>query len=78
RFVGEHLVLRVKRAPTPEQLARLNLQFDDLTTKGEIEVIDPLPPEVRDNDHLDYQRVALYPWHAYGLIRQLIDELNAL
>ncbi|HWC28964.1 MAG TPA: TIGR00730 family Rossman fold protein [Dehalococcoidia bacterium] len=78
RFVGERLVLRVKRAPTPEQLARLNLQFDNLTLRGEIEVIEPLQPEVRDNDHLEYQRVALYPWHAYGLIRQLIDELNAL
>jgi hypothetical protein len=78
RFVGERLVLRVKRAPDARELARLNLQFDDLTTKGEIEVIEPLQPEVRDSDNLEYARVALYPWHAYGLIRQLIDELNAL
>jgi hypothetical protein len=78
RFVGERLVIRMKRTPDEQQLARLNLQFDDLTQKGEIEVIEPLPPEVRDNDALEYARVALYPWHAYGLIRQLIDELNAL
>jgi uncharacterized protein (TIGR00730 family) len=78
RFVGERLVLRMKRAPNEQQLARLNLQFDDLTQKGEIEIIEPLPPEVRDSDALEYARVALYPWHAYGLIRQLIDELNAL
>jgi uncharacterized protein (TIGR00730 family) len=78
RFVGERLVLRLRRAPDPQQLARLNLQFDNLVQKGEIEVIEPLQPEVRDNDNLEYARVALYPWHAYGLIRQLIDELNAL
>jgi uncharacterized protein (TIGR00730 family) len=78
RFVGERLVLRLRRAPDPQQLARLNLQFDNLVQKGEIEVIDPLQPEVRDNDNLAHARVALYPWHAYGLIRQLIDELNAL
>jgi hypothetical protein len=78
RFVGERLVIRIRRAPDAQQLARLSAQFDNLTTKGEIEVIEPLPPEVRDNDDLAYARVALYPWHAYGLIRQLIDELNAL
>jgi uncharacterized protein (TIGR00730 family) len=78
RFVGERLVLRVKRAPDEEALERLNARFESLVTRGQIEVIDPLPPEVRDNDDLEYKRVALYPWHAYGLIRQLIDELNAL
>ena len=78
RFVGERLVLRVKRAPDEAQLARLSALFDDLTLKGGVEVIDPLPPEARDNDELDFKRVALYPQHAYGRIRQLIDELNEL
>ncbi len=78
RFVGERLVLRVHRAPDDPALARLNTLFADLLAKGQIEVIDPLPPEVRDEDYLEYPRVAFYPQHAYGRIRELIDELNAL
>jgi hypothetical protein len=78
RFVGERLVLRIKRAPDARTLAYLNETFADLIDKGTIEVIEPLAPEQRDEDALELKRVALYPKHAYGRIRQLIDELNAL
>jgi uncharacterized protein (TIGR00730 family) len=78
RFVGERLVLRLERAPDARTLAYLNQTFADLIDKGAIEVVEPLSPEVRDDDALEYKRVALYPKHAYGRIRQLIDELNAL
>jgi hypothetical protein len=59
-------------------LSYLNQTFADLIEKGAIEVIEPLPPELRDEDNLEYKRVALFPRHAYGRIRQLIDELNTL
>jgi uncharacterized protein (TIGR00730 family) len=78
RFVGERLVLRIERAPDARTLAHLNETFQDLLEKGAIEVVEPLQPEVRDNDSLDLKRVALFPKHAYGRIRQLIDELNTL
>ena len=78
RFVGERLVLRIERSPDARTLAHLNDEFADLKVKGAIELIDPLPPEVRDNDDVAFKRVALFPKHAYGRIRQLIDELNAL
>jgi len=78
RFVGERLVLRIERAPDARTLAYLNQTFADLIERGAIEVVQPLPPEVRDDDGLDHKRVALYPKHAYGRIRQLIDELNTL
>ena len=78
RFVGERLVLRVERTPDARTLAFLNETFADLLEKGEIEVSEPLQPEVRDEDSLDDKRIALYPKHSYGRIRQLIDELNTL
>jgi uncharacterized protein (TIGR00730 family) len=78
RFVGERLVLRVQRAPDARTLSYLNEKFADLIDKDEIEVIEPTVPEVRDNDELHLKRVALFPKHSYGRIRQLIDELNTL
>jgi uncharacterized protein (TIGR00730 family) len=78
RFVGERLVLRVQRPPDARTLAYLNEKFADLLEKGAIELTEPLPPEVRDEDDLEHKRIGLYPKHAYGRIRQLIDELNTL
>ncbi len=38
RYVGERLVLRVRRAPSPADLDRLNRQFADVIAAGRIEV----------------------------------------
>ena len=56
----------------------LNHDFADLLEHGAFEAIPPTPPEVSGQDALDLERVAFYPVHAYGRIRQLIDRLNAL
>ena len=62
RFVGERLVLRLKRAPDAEACcARLNAEFADLLEHGRFEVIAATPPEVRDNDSLTSARLAFYP-----------------
>lgn len=78
RFIGNCLVLRLHRAPDVAMLERLNTEFSDLLMEGSFEVIDPTPAEVRDNDALQLQRLAFYPHHAYGRIRELIDVLNEL
>ncbi len=76
RFIGNQLVLRLKRAPDERMVERLNTEFADLLTEGSFEVIEPTPAEVRDNDSLVFKRLAFYPHHAYGRIRELIDVLN--
>lgn len=76
RFVGERLVLRLKQAPSSQTLLRLNQEFADLLDHGVFEVIEPTPAELREHDALELQRLAFYPHHAYGRIRELIDELN--
>jgi uncharacterized protein (TIGR00730 family) len=78
RFIGNRLILRINRAPDEATLAGLNTEFADLLTEGAFEVIDPTPTEVRDHDALELKRLACYPRHAYGRIRQLIDALNEL
>jgi uncharacterized protein (TIGR00730 family) len=78
RFVGDRLVLRMKRAPDEAILTRLNRDYADLLDHGEFEVIGPTPPELREDDEIDCQRLAFFPVHAYGRLRELIDELNLL
>jgi uncharacterized protein (TIGR00730 family) len=78
RFVGERLILRLKRAPDEATLERLNEEFADLLDRGSFRVVTPTTPEIREGDCLEYERLAFYPVHAYGRIRELIDELNRL
>ncbi len=78
RFVGERLVLRLKRAPDAAALERINRDFADLLDHGSFEVIGPTPPELREADDLESKRLAFYPVHAYGRLRELINALNRL
>ncbi len=79
RFVGQTLVMRLQRAPTPEELERLNDEFRDIADGGRIEATEPLPAEAATDDFLELARVKLaFDKHHYGRLRQLIDALNAL
>jgi uncharacterized protein (TIGR00730 family) len=57
RYVGDLLVLRVRRGPDQEQLGALNRDFPDLLAGGEIELRSVLPREAGEVDH--YPRIAL-------------------
>ena len=77
RYVGDTLVIRLQKAPTTEQLDRLNDEFADICKRGVIEVTDPLPAEVSGDDRLDLARIKLvFDKHHYGRLRQLVDALN--
>lgn len=77
RYVDGKLVLRLATAPTPDQLADLNAEFADIIVEGAMEVIDPTPQEVRDEDSLDADRVAfIFDRRHFGRLRQLIDRFN--
>ena len=77
RYVGDKLVVRLKRAPSADDLARLDVQFADMCRTGGFEVVEPFPVEREDDDQLDLARVAFRfnPHHVHRL-RNLIDELN--
>ena len=79
RWVGDQLVVRVRHAPTADEVADLNERFADLLVGGRIAPSDPLPPEVADRDHLDLPRLAMqYDPRQAGRLRALIDALNEL
>jgi uncharacterized protein (TIGR00730 family) len=78
RYVGERLVLRMKRAPSAEALARLNRDFADVVRSGRMEAIHATPAEVKDGDAVEMARVAFRPVQNFGRIRQLIDAINQL
>lgn len=76
RYVGERLVLRMRRAPSKQWLARLNDDFADMLARGRIERIAITPAEAKDGDALDLERIALFARPNFGRLRQLIDALN--
>jgi uncharacterized protein (TIGR00730 family) len=79
RWVGTRMVLRLRAAPTDEEVEELNRDYPDLVLDGRIERTEPLSPEVSGQDHLDLPRLALrFDPHRYGRLRMLIDALNAL
>jgi uncharacterized protein (TIGR00730 family) len=79
RYVGDQLVLRVRRAPDDAELAVLNERFGDLCKRGRIERSDPLSVEVKEGDSLDLQRIRFtFARHGFAQLRGLIDALNDL
>jgi uncharacterized protein (TIGR00730 family) len=79
RYVGDRLVIRLQRAPSPAQLARLNDEFAaGLCLAGAIEATPPLPPEVTDGDHLDLARLVFtFDRLHFSRLHRFIHALNA-
>jgi uncharacterized protein (TIGR00730 family) len=79
RWVGERLVLRIRRPPTDDELVDLNRRFGAIATDGVLRRTGALPAEVQTDDHLHLARVILrYNGFAAGQLRLLIDALNTL
>jgi uncharacterized protein (TIGR00730 family) len=77
RFVKGRLVLRLRTAPSPEQLAELNEEFADIVVRGAMEVVEATAQEIADDDHVDLARIAFrFDRHGWSRLRMLIDRLN--
>jgi len=78
RFVKGRLVMRLRHAPSADELAVLNRDFADIITRGELEAIGPTAEEIADDDHVDLARIALrFDRHGWARLRMLIDRLNS-
>jgi uncharacterized protein (TIGR00730 family) len=80
RFVGDMLVIRLRRTINDQQLEDLNERFAHLVAPGgKIEATEPLPTEVRDRDALDLERIR-FPLSKRGFaeLRKLLDALNEI
>jgi len=77
RYVGDTLVIRVRRAPDSRELAALNADFADLLVSGRIESGAALPEERGEAAALP--RVLLrFHRRDFGRLRRFIDRLNDL
>ncbi|MDP1820012.1 MAG: TIGR00730 family Rossman fold protein [Acidimicrobiales bacterium] len=79
RWVGDRLVIRLRKVPTDAEVAGLGEAFTDLLLDGAIEVTEPLPAERGDRDHLDLPRLVMrYDPRRAGRLRALINAVNLL
>jgi uncharacterized protein (TIGR00730 family) len=79
RWAGDRLVVRLRHAPTDDEVAMLNERFGDLLTEGQIERTDPLPAEVADKDNVELARLVMrFDARRAARLRTLIDALNDL
>jgi uncharacterized protein (TIGR00730 family) len=79
RFVEGDLVLRLHQLPSPAELAKLNEEFADIVTRGEIEVAEASKAEHADSDVPELARLRMrFDRHGYARLRNLINRLNAL
>ncbi len=78
RFVSSDLVIRLENPPTAGLIKKLNEDFQDVLTEGEVRQTGPLPEEADDPDTLHLNRL-LVPFNrsGFGRLRQMIDVINA-
>jgi len=77
RYVGHLTVMRLRRAPTDDQMALLNEKFGHLSNEGIVRAA-PFEPERKESDKLDLPRIAFhFSNHSSGALRELIDTVNS-
>jgi uncharacterized protein (TIGR00730 family) len=79
RFVGDRLVLRMRRTPDDDQLAELSEEFADIQMSGSMKRAEPSKAEIADADALEMERISLrFDRASYGRLRELFNRLNDL
>jgi uncharacterized protein (TIGR00730 family) len=74
RYVKDDLVIRLKEALTPRQLASLNRRYSQIVAEGKINAVNAFAEET---DHLELPRLAFrHTRRDFGVLRQLIDAIN--
>ena len=77
RYVGNHLVVRMRQGPDDDQLVELNERFDHLVVSGAIERTEPFKVERRDDDKVDLDRISLvFAKRGYSDLVDMIRVLN--
>jgi uncharacterized protein (TIGR00730 family) len=76
RFVGEQLVIRLKREVPPGALGKIQRDFSDII-RGECRMCTALPEEVNEPEIADLPRLCFtFDRRSYGRFRQLINRIN--
>ena len=76
RYVGGQLLIRLQRVPAAAMLDRLNVDFRDILTQGDIVAVEP-PGDTTDDEAPHLPRVLLWFNRThFGRLRQMLDVLN--
>src|SRR5439155_2225782 len=75
RYVNGQLLIRLQRLPSTGTFARLNRDFSDILSQGEIVAAEPLGDDFDEAPHLPRVLLWFNRIH-FGRLRQLIDVLN--
>ncbi len=78
RFVGDKLVIRMKRPLNERIMKRLNLQYPEIIRRGNIQTLSvPLPEEENEPDTFNLFRIVLdFNRRDYARLRKMIDVIN--
>jgi hypothetical protein len=77
RMVGTKAVMRLRQAPTDDQLAALNEAYGFIVTSGGIERTTALAVERANNDVVELPRIVWeFNRRDYGALRRMIDDVN--
>jgi uncharacterized protein (TIGR00730 family) len=77
RYVAGSTIIRLKKKIPLKTLKRLNAEFKDILTDGEIRFSPPTQEEAQREEFLDLPRLALnYNLHDYGRLFELIRSIN--
>jgi len=78
RFVKQDLVIRLNQPPSPALIDRLNREFADIISDGEMRLTEPLPEEAEEPETLHLHRLLVrFNREDFARLRQLIDAINA-
>ncbi len=78
RFVKQDLVIRLNQPPSPALIDRLNREFVDIISDGEIRPTEPLPEEAEEAETLHLHRLLVrFNREDFARLRQMIDAINA-
>ncbi|OGX04963.1 MAG: Rossman fold protein, TIGR00730 family [Omnitrophica bacterium RIFCSPLOWO2_12_FULL_50_11] len=79
RFVGDRLVLRLKRPLGTAELSVLNRSYQDLLVKGKIESSGPLAAESNDSHTASLPRLILhFDKKSFGRLKAMIKTINQM
>jgi hypothetical protein len=78
RFVKQDLVIRLNHPPSAALIARLNRDFADIISNGEVRLTEPLPEEAEEPETLHLHRILVrFNREDFARLRQMIDAINA-
>jgi len=77
RYVKDHLVLRLHKAPTDQLVNQIRSEFADIISEGTFELTEALPAEANDGHLKDLPRLRFhFDRRSHGRLRQLLDLIN--